>query len=59
MMKVESHLYLDWAATAPPDHEILNKVKEISLEFFANPSSIHRVGREAEDLRKGGRRSTE
>jgi cysteine desulfurase len=56
MMKVESHLYLDWAATAPPDHEIVNKVKEISLKFFANPSSIHRAGREAEDLLNDARK---
>ncbi len=43
-------IYLDWAATAPPDAEILEEVSEIALRFYGNPSSLHRAGREAEKL---------
>lgn len=45
-----SFVYLDWAATAPPDPEIQEQVQRISRERFANPSAIHKEGREAERL---------
>jgi cysteine desulfurase len=43
-----SSVYLDWAATAPPDAGILEQVSEVALKLYGNPSSPHRAGREAE-----------
>ncbi len=43
-----SPIYLDWAATAPPDADILEQVNEVARRFYGNPSSLHRAGREAE-----------
>lgn len=40
--------YLDWAATAPPDTDILQLIARLSAETFGNPSSQHPVGRSAE-----------
>jgi len=50
-----SSIYLDWAATAPPDPEIQEKILRISRASFANPSSVHSAGREAEKLLDGCR----
>ena len=43
-----SSIYLDWAATAPPDPEIQEQVRRIAQQFYANPSALHSLGREAE-----------
>ena len=43
-----SSIYLDWAATAPPDPEIQTQVQRIARELYANPSALHSLGREAE-----------
>ena len=40
-------IYLDWAASAPPEPEAIEAVREVSLALFANPSSPHGAGREA------------
>jgi len=50
-----SLVYLDWAATALPDTDILEQVKEHSLKTVGNPSSPHRLGREAEALLSSAR----
>ena len=42
-------IYLDWAATAPPDQEALRQAQETSIALFGNPSSLHRVGAAARD----------
>jgi cysteine desulfurase len=51
-----SWIYLDWAATAPPDPGILEQVREISARVYGNPSAVHAAGREAlgvlEDCRR-------
>jgi len=41
-------IYLDWAATAPPDPEIQGHVQRIAQSVYANPSAVHGPGREAE-----------
>jgi cysteine desulfurase len=43
-----SSIYLDWAATAPPDPEIQGQVQQIAQTIYANPSAAHGPGREAE-----------
>ena len=41
--------YLDWAASAPPEPEALEEARDVSAQFFANPSSPHAAGRAAEE----------
>ena len=40
-------IYLDWAATAIPDINILTDVNRTALTYFANPSSVHEQGLKA------------
>jgi cysteine desulfurase len=45
--------YFDYAASCPPFQEALHKFTEISSQYFANPSAVHRHGAEAQKkLRK-------
>jgi cysteine desulfurase len=39
--------YFDWAATTPPDREILEASLALASSYFANPSSVHEIGKEA------------
>jgi len=41
-------IYLDWAASAPPEPAALDEARDVSLRYFANPSSPHAAGRRAE-----------
>jgi cysteine desulfurase len=43
-------IYLDWAASAPPDPHALDTAREVSSRHFANPSSPHAAGKAARDL---------
>jgi len=43
-------LYLDYAATTPPYDEVVDTVAEVMKRHFGNPSSLHRLGAEAETL---------
>ncbi|MBE1443255.1 MULTISPECIES: cysteine desulfurase family protein [unclassified Paenibacillus] len=43
-------LYLDYAATTPPYDEVVDTMAEIMKKHFGNPSSLHRIGMEAEQL---------
>ena len=43
-----SSIYLDWAATTPPDPDIQEQVRSIAQTLFANPSALHGPGRAAE-----------
>ena len=43
-------IYLDNAATSKVDPEVLNSYNQITLEYFANPSSIHSLGQKASRL---------
>ena len=43
-----NYCYLDWAATAIPDPDILKKYTEDTTIFYGNPSSLHTPGRNAE-----------
>jgi cysteine desulfurase len=42
-------IYLDWAASAPPEPEILDLMRDCASRFYANPSSPHAAGRDARD----------
>ncbi len=37
-------VYLDWAATSPPEPEILAEAARVAAEAFGNPSSRHALG---------------
>src|SRR5665648_126678 len=39
--------YFDYSASAPPYQIALDRLKEVSLQYFANPSSLHNPGKEA------------
>ncbi|TFJ92555.1 cysteine desulfurase family protein [Lentibacillus salicampi] len=43
-------IYLDNSATTKPDPYVLSSFQQASERFFANPSSIHQLGGEAERL---------
>ncbi len=43
-------IYLDNSATTKPDPSVLASYQQVSERFFANPSSIHSLGGEAEKL---------
>lgn len=43
-------VYLDYAANTPIDKEVLNLYYDITLKYYANPNSHHRLGREANHL---------
>ena len=40
-------IYLDWAATALPQGEIITDALKKSFKYFANPSSKHFLGKDA------------
>jgi len=43
-------LYLDNSATTKPYSEVIETFKQVSEKFFGNPSSIHQIGVQAEQL---------
>lgn len=43
-------IYLDNSATTKPDETVLQSFVEVSLRYYANPASLHSVGKEAEAL---------
>jgi len=43
-------LYLDHAATTPPYDEVIDAVAEVMKRHYGNPSSIHKLGMQAEKL---------
>lgn len=42
--------YFDWASTSPLDKELFNKALEQTINSWANPSSVHALGKEAKQL---------
>ena len=51
------NIYLDASATTPPHIDVINKIKEIQLECWGNPSSIHKVGVIASEILERSRLS--
>ncbi len=50
VQRMANIIYLDNAATAKVDPEVLDSYNQITLKYFANPSSIHSLGQEASRL---------
>jgi len=51
-----NEIYLDWAATAPVDPEVLDRMTDVSLSLYGNPSSPHSAGRAARKYIEESRR---
>jgi cysteine desulfurase len=49
MQAAKDLIYLDWAASAPPEPAALEEARDVSQRWFANPSSPHAAGRGAEE----------
>lgn len=49
-------IYLDNSATTKPDKNVLQSFQHVSTEIYANPSSIHPFGGEAEELLRQARK---
>ena len=43
-------IYLDYAANTPVDKEVLDYYNQISLNYFGNPNSTHKIGRDAKNV---------
>lgn len=43
-------VYLDYAANTPVDKEVLDLFYQVTLKYFANPNSQHKLGRQAKQL---------
>lgn len=43
-------IYLDHSATSPPNEEVIQSYVAVSTKYFANPSSLHKLGVEANEL---------
>ncbi len=54
---MDTLIYLDNSATTRISEEALARYLEVSRASFGNPSSLHRRGKEAEDVLKAARRS--
>jgi cysteine desulfurase len=46
---MRTRAYFDWAATSPPDEDIIAQSAEVAREFFGNPSSAHACGKRARE----------
>ena len=57
MTAVHRTIYLDHAATTPVAPEVLTAMQPYFSEFYGNPSSIHRVGRQANVALEQARRT--
>jgi len=40
-------IYLDWAAAALPNQQVLQLMHDVYAEYYANPSSVHTPGKKA------------
>jgi len=45
-------IYLDWAATAKPNKQLISEACEVSYQYFGNPSSIHAEGKKASEIKE-------
>ncbi len=53
---MENLIYLDWASTAVPEEDLIYESVRASVKSFANPSSIHKPGKEAKELLERSRK---
>lgn len=49
-------MYFDYAATTPPDNEVIETFNRVNREFWANPHALYRPGMRADSLLEQSRR---
>jgi cysteine desulfurase len=49
-------LYLDYCATTPIHAEVIEVITNVMKNYYGNPSSLHRIGMEAEQIVKQARK---
>ncbi len=49
-------MYFDYAATTPPNHEVLKTFDVVNRDFWANPHALHRLGMRAESMLEQSRK---
>jgi cysteine desulfurase len=49
-MEAEAMIYLDNSATTKPFPEVIDSFVTVATKYFGNPSSLHELGRQAEQL---------
>ncbi|WKY46836.1 cysteine desulfurase family protein [Eubacteriaceae bacterium ES3] len=52
---MRKEIYLDYAATTPMDESVIEKVSQASKLYYGNPSSLYRLGMDAEQAVTGVR----
>lgn len=55
MKECDEMIYFDNSATTPVNEEVLSSFMTVTKSFYANPASIHELGREAERLLESAR----
>lgn len=48
-------IYLDYAASTPPDKEIFNRLKGYYIHYYANPSAPHFFGKQIKNILESNR----
>lgn len=43
-------IYLDYSANTPVDKEVLDYFYDVSLKYYGNPNSVHKIGLEAKKI---------
>lgn len=51
-------IYLDWNATTPPHPDVVAAMRRAAAESWANPSSVHELGRRARAVVEDAREAT-
>ena len=54
---LDKAIYLDGSATTPPRVEVINRIKDVDSNYWANPSSIHSLGIKAAEVVERSRKS--
>ncbi|MCR5723809.1 MAG: cysteine desulfurase [Treponema sp.] len=57
-LAADIHRYFDWAATTPPDSDIMHEALDSSLSAWGNPSSTHELGLKARRALEEARESS-
>lgn len=55
--KMTREVYMDNAATTRPYDEVIRTVADAMTEYYGNPSSLHRLGKKAEDITEQARKT--
>ena len=49
-MSFKNQIYFDIAATTPIDHDVAELMHKLNIEYFGNPSSIHKAGQKSHNI---------